>query len=179
MQWWSAGPRAWSGTPWKAWSQVLEESLLENPVVMFSGPSPRGGGIPWGSHHGGGGFYRSRGGPARCRTSSQLLPCGSMSTTTSWGSELGGALKNVIALAGGNRRRLKLGDNTKAALMTRGSPRLPDWGWPAAPGPRLSAAYPAWGFDCHLPASVHSRNRRPASSSGPVGSPKGRWARWI
>ena len=36
------------------------------------------------------------------------------------GVELGGALKNVIALCAGVLDGMKMGDNAKAALMTRG-----------------------------------------------------------
>ena len=36
------------------------------------------------------------------------------------GVELGGATKNVIAIAAGICVGLKFGDNTKAALLTRG-----------------------------------------------------------
>ena len=36
------------------------------------------------------------------------------------GVELGGALKNIIALANGILDGIKIGDNAKAALITRG-----------------------------------------------------------
>jgi glycerol-3-phosphate dehydrogenase (NAD(P)+) len=36
------------------------------------------------------------------------------------GAELGGALKNIMAFCGGILTALKLGDNTFAALLTRG-----------------------------------------------------------
>ncbi len=42
------------------------------------------------------------------------------SSTDQIGVEIGGALKNIIAVAGGIAQGLKLGDNAKAALITRG-----------------------------------------------------------
>ena len=50
---------------------------------------------------------------------SQCFQCAYLSPDI-LGVELGGALKNVIALAAGGGRRIRLGDNTKAALITRG-----------------------------------------------------------
>ena len=41
-------------------------------------------------------------------------------TPDTLGVELGGSLKNVIALAAGTADGLGYGDNTKAALITRG-----------------------------------------------------------
>lgn len=54
------------------------------------------------------------------------------------GVELGGTVKNVIALAAGICDGMGLGDNSKAALLTRGIARkLPAWGLPWGPMYRL------------------------------------------
>jgi len=46
------------------------------------------------------------------------------------GAELGSAVKNVLAVACGMSDGLGLGDNTRAALITRGSPRSCAWALP-------------------------------------------------
>jgi len=60
---------------------------------------------------------------AACEQTKKLFGAETMRIYTSddpVGVELGGALKNVYALAGGIADGLKLGDNVKAALITRG-----------------------------------------------------------
>ena len=44
------------------------------------------------------------------------------------GVEFGGALKNVMALAAGMADGLALGDNAKAALLTRGQAKIVRFG---------------------------------------------------
>lgn len=58
------------------------------------------------------------------------------------GIELGGALKNVIALAAGIADGLGYGDNTKAALITRGIAEMSRIGTAMAAARRLSTACP-------------------------------------
>ena len=76
------------------------------------------------------------------------------------GVELGGSLKNVIALAAGTADGLGYGDNTKAALITRGIAEI------ARLGTKMGARMETFGgltgigdliVTC---ASMHSRNRR-------------------
>lgn len=76
------------------------------------------------------------------------------------GIELGGALKNVIALAAGTADGLGYGDNTKAALITRGIAEIARLG--TAMGGRPETFYGLTGIGDLIVtcASVHSRNRK-------------------
>ena len=76
------------------------------------------------------------------------------------GIELGGSLKNVIALAAGMADGLGYGDNTKAALITRGMAEIARLG--IAMGARAETLYGLSGIGDLIVtcASVHSRNRR-------------------
>ncbi len=75
------------------------------------------------------------------------------------GVELGGALKNVMALAAGICDGLKLGDNTKAALMTRGLVEMARLG--VALGGREETFFGLTGVGDLIVTctSMHSRNR--------------------
>lgn len=76
------------------------------------------------------------------------------------GIELGGALKNVIALAAGVADGLGCGDNTKAALITRGIAEMSRLG--VAMGGHIETFGGLTGIGDLIVtcASVHSRNRR-------------------
>ncbi len=76
------------------------------------------------------------------------------------GIELGGALKNVIALAAGIADGLGYGDNTKAALITRGIAEMSRIG--LAMGGRIESFSGLSGIGDLIVtcASVHSRNRK-------------------
>lgn len=76
------------------------------------------------------------------------------------GIELGGALKNVIALAAGVADGLGCGDNTKAALITRGIAEMSRLG--VAMGGHIETFNGLTGTGDLIVtcASVHSRNRR-------------------
>ena len=76
------------------------------------------------------------------------------------GIELGGALKNVIALAAGAADGLGCGDNTKAALITRGIAEMSRLG--VAMGGHIETFNGLTGIGDLIVtcASIHSRNRR-------------------
>lgn len=76
------------------------------------------------------------------------------------GIELGGALKNVIALAAGTADGLGYGDNTKAALITRGITEIARLG--IVMGAKADTFYGLSGIGDLIVtcASKHSRNRK-------------------
>lgn len=88
------------------------------------------------------------------------------------GVELGGALKNVVALAAGVCDGLDVGDNTKAALMTRGLAEMARLG--AAMGARSETFSGLAGMGDLIVTcgSMHSRNHRAGILIGQGHSPR-------
>lgn len=76
------------------------------------------------------------------------------------GIELGGSLKNVIALAAGIADGLGFGDNTKAALITRGIKEISKLGDAMGAKMPTFAGLSGIGDLIVTCASMHSRNRR-------------------
>ncbi|SDB44514.1 glycerol-3-phosphate dehydrogenase (NAD(P)+) [Ruminococcaceae bacterium FB2012] len=76
------------------------------------------------------------------------------------GCEIGGALKNVIALAAGVIDGLGMGDNTKAALMTRGIKEIRTLGIAMGAKSETFAGLSGIGDLIVTCCSMHSRNRR-------------------
>ena len=75
------------------------------------------------------------------------------------GVELGGALKNPIALAAGMLYGLKLGDNTLGALLTRGLAEITRLGVRMGARPETFAGLSGLGDLVTTCVSQHSRNR--------------------
>jgi glycerol-3-phosphate dehydrogenase (NAD(P)+) len=75
------------------------------------------------------------------------------------GCELGGALKNVVALACGMAEGLEVGDNTRALVMTRGLSELTRLGVCMGGEPTTFAGLAGMGDLIATCISPHSRNR--------------------
>ncbi|MEH7501096.1 NAD(P)H-dependent glycerol-3-phosphate dehydrogenase [Neobacillus drentensis] len=82
------------------------------------------------------------------------------------GVEIGGALKNIIALAAGITDGLGYGDNAKAALMTRGLAEIARLGTKMGANPLTFSGLAGIGDLIVTCTSVHSRNWRAGNLLG-------------
>ena len=140
-------------------SQQIKEEIPQADVAVLSGPSHAeevGRGLPTTCVIG-----------AKTKETAEYLQEAFMSETfrvyTSsdmLGMELGGSLKNVIALAAGIADGLGYGDNTKAALITRGIAEIARLG--VKMGGKIESFTGLTGIGDLIVtcASVHSRNRK-------------------
>lgn len=143
----------------KVLSEVIEEELPQADVAVLSGPSHAeevGKGIPTtcvvGAHTKKSAEYVQNifmSPVFRVYTSPDML-----------GIELGAALKNVIALAAGIADGLGYGDNTKAAIITRGIKEISRLGMVMGGKSQTFSGLSGIGDLIVTCASMHSRNRR-------------------
>jgi glycerol-3-phosphate dehydrogenase (NAD(P)+) len=82
------------------------------------------------------------------------------------GAELGGSLKNVLALAAGVLDGMGMGDNTKAALMTRGIVEMARLGQALGGRPETFSGLSGIGDLIVTCTSQHSRNRHVGEQLG-------------
>lgn len=140
-------------------SQVLHEELPEKKVVVLSGPSHAeevARYIPTS-------LVASSDDPAAAEMVQDLMMSESLRIYTNddvIGVELGGALKNIIALAAGILDGMQLGDNTKAALMTRGLTEISRLGLALGAKRDTFSGLTGIGDLVVTCTSMHSRNRR-------------------
>jgi glycerol-3-phosphate dehydrogenase (NAD(P)+) len=143
----------------KRLSQVVGEELPNARVVVLSGPSHA--------------EEVSRGVPTAVVAASEYIEAASLVQSIFMnphfriyvnhdvvGVEIGAALKNIIALAAGICDGLKLGDNTKAALMTRGITEMARLGVAMGGETQTFAGLTGIGDLIVTCTSMHSRNRR-------------------
>lgn len=88
------------------------------------------------------------------------------------GLELGGALKNIIALGAGISDGMGFGDNAKAALMTRGLAEMKRLGLKLGADPQTFLGLAGVGDLIVTCTSMHSRNRRCGIMIGEGMNPK-------
>lgn len=140
-------------------SQVIEDEIPQADVAVLSGPSHAeevGRGIPTTIVVGAGSKKTAEyiqnvfmSDVFRVYTSPDVL-----------GIELGAALKNVVALAAGIADGLGYGDNTKAALITRGIAEIARLGMAMGGKFETFCGLSGIGDLIVTCASMHSRNRR-------------------
>lgn len=144
---------------YKRMSEIIEEFYPNNPIGVLSGPSHA--------------EEVSQNIPTTVVSSSKSLETAEfiqdLFITSEFrvytnldiiGVELGGAVKNIIALAAGVSDGLEYGDNTKAALMTRGIAEIARLGLALGAQPLTFAGLSGIGDLIVTCTSMHSRNRR-------------------
>ncbi|SPF45104.1 glycerol-3-phosphate dehydrogenase (NAD(P)+) [Candidatus Desulfosporosinus infrequens] len=145
-------------------SEVLTEELPQNPIAVLSGPSHAeevGRDMPTTV------VVASDVGTAEAVQDLMMTPKFRVYTNPDViGVELGGALKNVIALCTGIAEGFGFGDNTKAALMTRGLAEIARLGVALGGHPLTFAGLSGVGDLIVTCTSPHSRNRRAGVALG-------------
>lgn len=155
----------------KLLSEVLEEELESDKIVVLSGPSHA--------------EEVARCIPTTVAAASnnlkaaeyvqQVLSNGALRIYLNddvAGCEIGGALKNIIALCAGICDGLGYGDNTKAALMTRGIHEIARLGVAMGGKTQTFAGLTGIGDLIVTCTSMHSRNRRAGILIGQGVSPE-------
>ena len=145
-------------------SEVLKEELPHNPIAVLSGPSHAeevGMDMPTTV------VVASDVGTAEVVQDIMMTPNFRVYTNPDViGVELGGALKNVVALCTGIAEGLGFGDNTKAALMTRGLAEIARLGVALGGHPLTFTGLSGVGDLIVTCTSLHSRNRRAGVALG-------------
>ncbi len=140
-------------------SQVLGETIPQNPVVVLSGPSH----AEEVARHVPTTLVSASRDSEASRLVADLFRNDSLRIYLSddvVGVELGGVIKNVIAVAAGMVDGLGYGDNTKAALMTRAITEMARLGAAMGGRPQTFAGLTGVGDLIVTCTSMHSRNRR-------------------
>ena len=140
-------------------SEVMEEAGQGGPVVTLSGPSHAeevGNDLPASL------VAASKSEDAAHKVQEAFFGTTFRvySSTDIIGVEMGGSLKNVIAIAAGTCDGLGLGDNAKAALITRGLAEISRLGVACGADPITFAGLSGMGDLIVTCDSRHSRNRR-------------------
>lgn len=140
-------------------SQIIEEEIPQSVVAVLCGPSHAeevGRGIPTTVVVG-----------AKKKSTAEFIRSLFMNevfrvyiSPDVLGMELGGSLKNVVALAAGIADGLGYGDNTKAALITRGITEIARLGMAMGGHFETFCGLTGIGDLIVTCASMHSRNRR-------------------
>ena len=143
----------------KRMSEIISEVFPDNTIVVMSGPSHAeelGRGIP-----------TAVAVASYNRSAAEMIQQSFSDNTLRLyvnddvgGCEIGGAVKNVIALCCGVTDGLGLGDNTKAALITRGLSEISRLGVALGGKPKTFSGLAGLGDLVVTCTSIHSRNYR-------------------